>query len=147
MYVCVYVICVYLFVSLHLSTMWILPVNVIVRLTHPRSGEQTRNYDTECWNHHPSLSTLRSKGLSSSKIYIFRGYFKSVWTAVYRFWVHLIWALKLGKTGKKVFCESKHMDISCKYFSFLAYQRSVQLLYETLDTLIEALTAFTVRQS
>ena len=39
------------------------------------------------------------------------------------------------------------MDISCKYFSFLAYQRSVQLLYETLDTLIEALTAFTVRQS
>ena len=23
---------------------------------------QTRNYDTECSNHHPSLSTLTSKG-------------------------------------------------------------------------------------
>ena len=39
------------------------------------------------------------------------------------------------------------MGILNKHFSFSAYQRSVQLLYETLDTLIEALTAFTVRQS
>ena len=38
------------------------------------------------------------------------------------------------------------MDILWKYFSFLAYQRSVQLLYDTLDTLIVALTAFTVKQ-
>ena len=38
-----------------------------------------------------------------------------------------------------------NIDISCIYFSFLAYQRSVQLFHETLDTLIEALTAFTVR--
>ena len=59
-----------------------LPVNVIVGLPHPRSGgsqgqetflapsadKQTRNYDTECSNHHPSLSTLRSKGLSRSKM-------------------------------------------------------------------------------
>ena len=59
-----------------------LPVNVIVRLPHPRSGnsqgqemflapsadKQTRNYDTECSNHHPSLSTLRPKGLSRSKM-------------------------------------------------------------------------------
>ena len=59
-----------------------LPVNVIVRLPHPRSGDsqgqetflapsadkQTRNYDTECSNHHPSLSTLRPKGLSRSKM-------------------------------------------------------------------------------
>ena len=29
-------------------------------------------------------------------------------------------------------------------FSFLAYQRRVQFLYETLDTLTEALIAFTV---
>ena len=57
-----------------------LPVNAIVRLAHPRSGDsqgqetflapsadkQTRNYDTECSNHHPSLSTLRPKGLSRS---------------------------------------------------------------------------------
>ena len=44
----------------------------MVKLPHPRSGDsqgqetflapsadkQTRNYDTECLNHHPSLSTL-----------------------------------------------------------------------------------------
>ena len=59
-----------------------LPVNIIVRLPHPRSGDsqgqetflapsadkQTRNYDTEFSNHHPSLSTQRSKGLSRSKM-------------------------------------------------------------------------------
>ena len=52
-----------------------LPVKVIVRLPHSRSGDsqgqktflapsadkQTRNYDIECSNHHPSLSTLRPK--------------------------------------------------------------------------------------
>ena len=57
-----------------------LPVNAIVRLPHPRSGDsqgqetflalsadkQTRNYYTECSNHHPSLSTRRPKGLSRS---------------------------------------------------------------------------------
>ena len=51
-----------------------LPVNAIACLPHPRSGDsqsqetflapsadkQTRNYDTECSNHHPSPSTLRS---------------------------------------------------------------------------------------
>ena len=56
-----------------------IPVNVIVRLPHPRSGDsqgqetflapsadkQTRNYDTA---HHPSLSTLRLKGLSRRKM-------------------------------------------------------------------------------
>ena len=50
-----------------------LAVDVIVRLSHPRSGDsrgqetflaptadkQTRNYDIEYSNHHPSLSTLR----------------------------------------------------------------------------------------
>ena len=59
-----------------------LPVDVIIRLPHPRSGEghcqktflapsgekETRNYDIECSNHHPSLSTLRPKGLSCSKM-------------------------------------------------------------------------------
>ena len=35
-----------------------------------------------------------------------------------------------------------NIDISCKYLSFLACQRSV--LYETLDILIETLTAFAV---
>ena len=59
-----------------------LPVNAIDRLPHPGSGDsqcqetflapsadkRTSNYGTECSNHHPSLSTLRSKGLSRSKM-------------------------------------------------------------------------------
>ena len=59
-----------------------LPVDVIVRLPHPPSGDSqnqkrfwpssaekpTRNYDIECSNHHPSLSTLSPKGLSHSKV-------------------------------------------------------------------------------
>ena len=62
-----------------------LPLNAITRLPHPRSGDsqdeetllaptagkQTYNYDTECLNHHPSLSTLKSKGLSCSKMNIY----------------------------------------------------------------------------
>ena len=62
-----------------------LPVNAIDRLPHPRSGDsqdqetflapsadkQTRNYDTECSNHHPSISTLRSKGLSRRKMELY----------------------------------------------------------------------------
>ena len=57
-------------------------MDVIVRLPHPRNGDsqgqetflapsadkQTPNYDIECSNHHPSLSTLRPKGLSRSKM-------------------------------------------------------------------------------
>ena len=59
-----------------------LSANAIVRLPLPRSRDsqvqetflapsadkQTRNYDIGCSNYHPSLSTLRSKGLSRSKI-------------------------------------------------------------------------------
>ena len=58
-----------------------LPVNAIDKLLHPRSRDsqrhetflapcldrKTRNYDTDCSNHHPSLPTLRSKGLSHSQ--------------------------------------------------------------------------------
>ena len=57
-------------------------MNAIVRLPHPRSGgsqgqetflapsadKQTRKYDTDCSNHHHSLSTLSSKGLIRSKM-------------------------------------------------------------------------------
>ena len=57
-------------------------MDAIVRLPHPRSGDsqdqetflapsadkQTRNYDTECSNHHLSRSTVRSKELSCSKM-------------------------------------------------------------------------------
>ena len=67
-------------------------------------------------------------------------------TVVYQFFAHLIWVPKLGKPEEKVFV-NVNIDILCKCFSFLAYQRSMQLLYETLDTLIETLAAFTVRQS
>ena len=59
-----------------------LPMDVIVRLTHPRSGDsqnqktflapsadkQTCNYHIECSNHHPSISNLRPKWLDHSKI-------------------------------------------------------------------------------
>ena len=59
-----------------------LPADAIVRLPHPRSGDsqgqetlllpsgdkRTRNYDTECSNHHPFLSTLMLKGLRRSKM-------------------------------------------------------------------------------
>ena len=34
----------------------------------PSADKQTCNCDIECSNHHPSLSTLRPKGLSHSKI-------------------------------------------------------------------------------
>ena len=88
-YVCVCVcVCIYIYIYIYIYTyiyIYIiknLPVNVIVRLPHPLSGDsqgqetflapsadkQTRNYDTECSNHHPTLSTLRSKGLSRSKM-------------------------------------------------------------------------------
>ena len=57
-------------------------MDVLVRLPHPRNGDcqgqetflasfadkPTCNYDTECSNHHPLLSTLRLKGLSRSKM-------------------------------------------------------------------------------
>ena len=90
MYACMYVcICVYIYIYIHIYNIYIyiyiyitLPVNVIVRLPHPRSGDsqgqetflapsadkQIRNYDTECSNHHPSQSTLRSQGVSRSKM-------------------------------------------------------------------------------
>ena len=68
----------YIYIYIHTN----LPVNAIVRLAHPWSGDnqgqetfltpspdkQTRNYDIECSNHHPSVSTLRPKGLSRSKM-------------------------------------------------------------------------------
>ena len=57
-------------------------VNAIVRIPHTRgrgsqvqetflassADKQTCSYDTECSNHNPSLSNLRSKGLSRSQL-------------------------------------------------------------------------------
>ena len=71
-----------IYIYIHIYTYTNLPVNALVRLPHPQSGDsqgqetflapsadkKTRNYDTECSNHHPSLSTQRPKGLSRSKM-------------------------------------------------------------------------------
>ena len=71
---------IYMYMHLHIYAN--VPVNVIVKLPHPRSGDtqgqetflapsadkQTRSYDTECSNHYLHLSILRSKGLSCSKM-------------------------------------------------------------------------------
>ena len=60
----------------------VLLVNAIVTLLHPWSGDSQDketslapssnqkicNYDIECSNHHPSLSSLKSKGLHRSKM-------------------------------------------------------------------------------
>ena len=73
---------IYIVIYIYIYIYTNLPVNAIVRLLHPRSGDsqdqetflappadkQTRNYGTECSNHHPSLSTLSPKGLSHSKM-------------------------------------------------------------------------------
>ena len=75
-------VCVYIYIYIYIYIYTNLPVNVIVRQPHPWSGDsqgqetfltssadkQTHNYDTECSNHHPSLSTLRSQGLDRSKM-------------------------------------------------------------------------------
>ena len=72
----------YIYIYIYIYIYTNLPVNAIVRLPHPRSGDsqgqetflalsadkQTRSYDIKCSNHHPSLSTLRPEGLSSSKM-------------------------------------------------------------------------------
>ena len=69
---------IYIYIYIYIN----LQVNAIVRLPHPRSRDsqdkktflppsadkQTRKYDKECSNHHPSLSTLRPKGLNRSDL-------------------------------------------------------------------------------
>ena len=87
-YIYIYIIYIYIYISIYIYIYICfyvygnLPRKAIVRLHHPRSGDsqghktflapssdkQTRNYDTQCSNHHPSLSTLTSKGLSCGKI-------------------------------------------------------------------------------
>ena len=80
-YICIYIyIYILIFSYMYIHIYANLPVNVIVRLPHPRSRDsqgqetflapsadkQTCNY--ECSNHHLPLSILRSKGLSRSKM-------------------------------------------------------------------------------
>ena len=81
----IFISCIYMYsytVYVYIYIYANLPVNVIARLPHFRSGDsqgqkaflassadkQTRNYDIECSNHNPSLSTLRPEGLNHSKM-------------------------------------------------------------------------------
>ena len=96
-----------------------LPVNTIARLSHPQRGDsqdqetflapssdkQTRNYDTECSNHHPSLSTLRSKGLNRSKM---------KWWAIYRYYIYSLQSR--NKTSYAIYWD--------KFLAFLLQQKS-----------------------
>ena len=45
-----------------------LTIGLCLTFLAPSADKQTRNYDIECSNHHPSISALRPKGLSRSKI-------------------------------------------------------------------------------
>ena len=90
---------IYIYVYIYIYTN--LPMDVIFRLPHPRSGDsqgqetflapsadkQTRNYDIECSNHHPSLSTLRPKGLKKIAIYIFYIYILNI-RYIYSIFIH-----------------------------------------------------------
>ena len=72
----------YIYIYIYIYTTYIQADRQTDRLPHPWSGDsqgqetflapyadkQTRNYDIESSNHHLSLSTLRSKGLSRSKM-------------------------------------------------------------------------------
>ena len=67
----VYLKYIYIYIHIYIYIYAHLPRNDVVRLPHPRSGDrqgqetflapsadqQTRNYDTECSNHHPSKSS------------------------------------------------------------------------------------------
>ena len=78
----IYIIYKFIYICIYIYIYKNLLLNGIVRLPHPWSGDsegqetfltpsadnQTRNYDTECSNLHPSLSALRSKELSRSKM-------------------------------------------------------------------------------
>ena len=78
MYIHIYIYNIYIYIYIYTN----LQVNAIVRLPHPwrrdsHEGElflassddkQTHNYDLEWSNQHPSLTTLKSQGLSRSNM-------------------------------------------------------------------------------
>ena len=73
---------IYIYIYIYMQICINLPVNATVRLLLPWNEDsqgqetflapsadmQTRNYNIECSNYHPSLSTIRPKGLKCSKI-------------------------------------------------------------------------------
>ena len=83
-----------------------LSVDELVRLPHPRSEDsqgqgaflapsadkQTHNYDTECSNHNPSLSTLRPKRLSRSKMKLWAIY-KFIYIYIYIYIYYICYIL------------------------------------------------------
>ena len=117
-----------------------LPVDVIVRLPHPRSSnsqgqesflapslyKQIRNYDTQFSNHHPSLSTVRSNRLSHSKM---------KWWAIYKnlpvdVIVRLLHPRRRGSQGLETFLtlstdkETRNNDTECSnHHPFLSTTR------------------------
>ena len=116
---------VYIYIYIYIHTNY-LPVNAIVRLYHPWSEDsqyqetflahltdsQIRNSFSECSNYHPSLSTLRSKGLSRSRIYIYMYIYSGFYPSTILQPVNrckksiLNWALKLNffKSLQAFFC-------------------------------------------
>lgn len=66
---------------------------------------------------------------SKTKFWVGRGYFRSIWTTVYQFWAHLIWAPKLGKPGKNLFSESKYRHFVWILFFFSIPQKCVTLIW------------------
>ena len=80
-YIYIYIY-VYIYIYIYIYIYANIPRKAIVRLHNPRSGDnqghktflapssdkQTCKYDTQCSNHHPSVSTLTSNGWSCSRI-------------------------------------------------------------------------------
>ena len=87
----------------------ILTINKPMRVTK-HTATTIDNIITNCTLNCDFKSAIVKTDLSDHLpiIFINKGCFRSVLTAVYRFWAHLIWAPKLGKPGKKSFFESKH---------------------------------------
>ena len=87
------------------------------------------------------LTSIINRGYFRSNFRPNRWYFRFACTAEYRFWAYLIWARKLGKPVGKIFVKL-NLDISCKYFSYLAFQKIVQLICETLDKFNRSFDSF-----
>ena len=129
-----------------------LPVNAIVTLPHPRSGDrqgretfiapsadnQTRSYETEYSKHHPSLSTLRSKGLSHSKMKWWDSYMhtnlpvnaskitsKLPVNYIYKYIYIYIYQIITGKQGEEF-----------KKMSILVYTKPLSICFQVSITII-----------
>ena len=118
------------FIILYIYTLYIYKfTSECHRLPHPQGGDsqgqetflassadkQTRNYDIECSNHHPSLSTLRPKGLSHSKM---------KWWAIYTNFLYIITNFSKEITFSCSTRETKNTLLIMKYFYFQSLDSS-----------------------